>query len=231
MGWGSLIGGVAGSFFGMPALGAGLGGLLDGSPSSGQDAANAQAAANDKTSAQNLAYQKEHNAQVDPLSSTGARGQYAGQMNKLMSGGASGMFEDPVFQSMQKQSMEAMQRKMSSQGQGVGTNDMMAIQSSAYGQANDFFSQQYNRLAQLSNASGGGTSTPNMATSMSPGVAGEFASQTASNQTGLAGMATSGLSSIFGNNNSNSTNNGGQLAAPPTAPDGFDWGTMMQGNQ
>lgn len=198
MGIGSTLGALGGFAIGGGAgasVGAGLGGLFDSNDS--------QKAAQD-AAAQNMQLQMQHNAQVDPISASGARAGYASNLDSMLKGGASSSFNDPVFKAMQDQSMEATQRKMSAMGQGVGSNDMLALQSTAYGQANDFFGQQYNRLAQLANAGGGGTTTPQ---GMGPGLAGNFAGQTNTNMQESGGTMITGLQKMFGNGQQSQQNN------------------------
>lgn len=134
----------------------------------------AQSASNAATDANNanIAYQQQYNQQRDPFSTGGNRQQYVTQLNDFMKGGYSGIMSDPMFQQMQKQSMEATQRMMSSRGMGVGTNDILALQNSAYTQGMDFFNQKYNMLSQLS-----GAAQPGMqpVQGMSPQLAGQMA--------------------------------------------------------
>jgi hypothetical protein len=177
--WGAVAGGV-------------IGGMLGGS---GEDAAA-------KAAADNLAYQKQWNSQVDPLSASGQRGQYAGKLNTMLTGGANQMFNDPNFKAQQEQGMTATQRMMNAMGMGISTNDTLALQQQSYTQANSFFNQQYDRLATLANAGGGGGSAPQ---GMSPGTAGNFATGTAQNYASAAGGIFGGISSLFGNKSSGPT--------------------------
>jgi hypothetical protein len=184
--------------------------------SSAQDAQAAGQAANQ----QNIQFQQQANQQRDPFSTGGSRAQYVPQLNDLMAGGYSGIQNDPMFQAREKQAMEATQRKMSSQGQGMGTNDLLALQQQSYLQQGDFFNEQYTRLSALSGASQGGGGV-NTVQGMSPQVAGGIAA--------APGQALGeGLGAIYGAYK----NNVQPSSSPGQEPNGFlgtSTGTTGQG--
>lgn len=142
-------------------------------------------------SERNMQQQMAWNKQQDPFSAGGNRQQYVPQLNQLMQGGYQGMQNDPMFKWRQDQALEATQRKMSAMGQGIGTNDMLALQNQAYGQQGQFFNEQYNRLADLSGANRGGGQAPQ---GMDPKFAGQM--QMAKYQAG--GETLGGLAGIYG---------------------------------
>jgi hypothetical protein len=152
-----------------------------------QDATNAATNANNT----NIAYQQRYNEQVDPFSTGGNRAQYVGQLNDLMKGGYSGVKDDPMYKQLSAQGMEATQRAMASRGQGMGTNDILAINKNQTGTMMDYFNQQYSRLADLSGASRGGSRAVQ---GMDPTTAGSIAM--ANGQ--AAGQALGGIASIYG---------------------------------
>jgi hypothetical protein len=153
MTWGAVGGSIIGG--GLSILG----------QQSGNDAAN-------QANQQNLAYQQQYNQQHDPFSTGGNRQQYVGQLNDLMKGGYAGLQNDPMYQQLQQQGMQGTDRAMAAKGQGVGTNDLMAINQNQTGTAMSYFDQQYQRLASLSGASGGQSVVPQ---GMSPQMAGGMA--------------------------------------------------------
>lgn len=183
-----------------------------------QNAANAANEANNT----NIAFQQQHNQQVDPFSTGGNRAQYVPQLNDLMRGGYAGLANDPMYKQLSAQGLEATQRAMAARGQGMGTNDMLAINKNQTGTMMDYFNQQYSRLADLSGASRGGTSTVQ---GMSPTTAGSIAM--APYQAGA--QALGGIASIYGKNSTTTSPTGGtQLSNPGQAPEGMNWGTMSQ---
>ena len=153
-----------------------------------------QAAAGAATSANeaNINYQRQHNQEIDPFSTGGNRAQYVPQLNDLMRGGYAGLANDPMYKQLSGLGLEATQRAMASRGQGLGTNDILAINKNQTGTMMDYFNQQYLRLADLSGASRGGTQTVQ---GMSPTTAGQIAY--APYQAGA--QALGGIASIYGN--------------------------------
>jgi len=123
--------------------------------SGSQAAAGAAEDANNR----NISYQQQYNQQVDPFSTGGNREQYVSQLNDLMRGGMSGISNDPMYKQLEAQGMEATQRAMAARGQGIGTNDILALNKSSTSTMMDYFNQQYTRLADLSGASRGGSKT------------------------------------------------------------------------
>jgi hypothetical protein len=170
--WGAVIGGVAGAFLG----------------GGGSDAAQQQ-------QQQNQQAQLDWNKQQDPFSAGGNRGQYVPQLNQLMQGGPAGVSNDPMFQKMNQQSMDQVQRREQASGQGGSGQEMMALQNQGFGNQMDYFNQQYSRLSDLSGASRGGGQA---AMGQSPGAAYEQRMGQYANQGSGFGMMMGGLTDIFG---------------------------------
>ena len=190
MTWGAVGGaaiGAAGSYF------------------ASQAGAGAAGAAN----AQNIQFQTQYNQQHDPFSTSGARAQYVPQLNQLMQGGYAGLANDPMYQQLQALGMQGTQRAMAAQGQGLGTNDILAINQNQTGTAMSYFDQQYQRLAQLSGASGGSSVVPQ---GMSPTTAGGIAM--APYQALGQGIGT--LAGIYGNKTSGGSGDTGGMAPGAT---------------
>lgn len=145
--------------------------------------------------AANMAAQQQWNQLVDPFTAGGNRAQYADQLNQLMQGGYGGLQSDPMFQWMQKQGQDQLQRGLSAKGQLGSGNEMLALQQQGYGLAQDFFNQQYNRLADLSGASRGGGQA---VMGQSPGAAYQQQYGTTQNQMAALGMGLQGASQLFG---------------------------------
>ena len=152
-----------------------------------------QAAAGAATDANNanIAFQQQYNQQVDPFSTGGNRARYVPQLNDLMRGGYAGLANDPMYKQLSAQGLEATQRAMAARGQGMGTNDILAINKNQTGTMMDYFNQQYSRLADLSGASRGGSQ---VVQGMSPQVAGSITM--APYQAGA--QALGGIASIYG---------------------------------
>ena len=118
-----------------------------------QDAISQAKSAN----AQNLGYQKEMYQQQDPFSAGGNRQQYVGQLNQLMQGGPASMAQDPMYQWMQEQGQQAVERQASATGTVQSGAEKSALMKQQFGTANSYFQQQYARLADLSGANSGRT--------------------------------------------------------------------------
>ena len=178
-GTGFAIGGPVGA-----GIGAIAGGLLGAFGGGGGDAA-AKAAA-DQQAAQ-LAWNK----QQDPFSATGQREQYVGQLNTLMQGGPAGVANDPMFQQLNQQNLNQVQRMEHASGGGGSGAEMLALKNQSFGNQMDYFNQSYNRLASLSGASRGGGQA---ALGMSP----EMALNSQANYQGSMGQLGGALTQIFG---------------------------------
>lgn len=118
------------------------------------------------TSRENMAQQERWNMLQDPFSAGGNRRQYVSQLNDLMRGGVSGIMEDPNFKARMAAGLQMSQRQASATGMGQSGNMQLALQRQGSQMAGDYFTEQYNRLAQLSGAARGGGSAP---TGMSAG--------------------------------------------------------------
>jgi len=151
-------------------------------------------------SAQDLAFQQQMYQQQDPFSAGGNRQQYVGQLNELMRGGPSGAAQDPMYQWMQAQGQQAVERKFSASGNGGSGNAMQALMANQYGTANDYFKEQYGRLSSLSGASGGRT-VPMQG--MSAGDAYNLESGKARSMSTLFGAGMQGLAGIYGSGSGN----------------------------
>lgn len=153
-----------------------------------QDSANQQ-------NQQNLQQQMAWNRQQDPFSAGGNRAQYVPQLNQLMQGGAAGVASDPLFQKQNQQSQTDMQRQFASQGMGVSGQEMNAMGQNSWQNQQNYFNQQYQKLASLSGASGGGGSaaigqSPQNVYNQSLGTANQFGQ--------AFGFGANALSSIYG---------------------------------
>lgn len=178
--WGAVAGGVLGMFSG----------------GSGEDAAR-------QAAAEQARQQMEWNKKVDPLSASGMRGEYANQLNTMLQGGVQGMQNDPNLQFLQNQQQQAVQRQFSAAGQQTSSNEMQALMAGNYKTNMDYFNQQYNRLATLANANGGGGAVPS---GMTPGQAFQGANSTAMNYMGSAGLIGSGIQRLFGSGGNDNPN-------------------------
>lgn len=184
--------------------------------------ASAGAGAAQGANAQNIQFQQQYNQQHDPFSTSGARAQYVPQLNTLMQGGVAGVANDPAFQAMNQNSLEGVDRMMASKGQGVGTNDLLALNQQNTLNQQSYFDSQYQRLASLSGASGGQSTVPQ---GMSPQTAGSIAmapyqalGQGIGTLAGIYGNRTSG-----GGTSTQQPSGGGQLSNPfagGSAPEG-----------
>lgn len=162
---------------------------------------SAAGSASDASSAQTGA-QTAWNKQQDPFSSGGNRAQYVPQMNELMRGGVAGVANDPMYQAMNAQSMQDVQRSMSARGQGGSGQEMLALRNSSQGNMMNYFNQQYNRLGELSGATKGGGSSPAQFM-QSPG---SVYQQGADRGQALGNIFGAGMGAMSNRNNSNTTN-------------------------
>ena len=153
------------------------------------DAANAQNAAN-------LAAQERWNWLQDPFSMGGNRAQYVSQLNDLMRGGYQGMQQDPMFQWMMSQGKDQAQRAGSASGRGGSGAEQIALQQQGFGLSQDFFNQQFSRLAELSGASRGGGQA---AIGQSPTNVYNMGMGNAMNQGAALGLGMQSLGKLFGN--------------------------------
>lgn len=149
----------------------------------------------ERQNAANIAAQERWNALADPFTAGGSRAQYVSQLNDLMHGGYANIQNDPMYQWMQRQGQEQLQRGMSAHG-GLGSGaEQLALQQQGFGLANDFFNQQYSRLADLSGATRGGGQA---AIGMSPSAMYQMQMNAAQNKASAFGLGLQGMAQIFG---------------------------------
>jgi len=212
---GAESGAAAGSSFGPWGAVAGgvIGGLMG---SGGQDAAA-------KAAQDNLDFQKQMYQQQDPFSAGGNRAQYVPKLNELATGGPSSVANDPMFKQMNDQSMNAIESRMASQGQGVSTANMQALQSGQQGNQMSYWQNMMQTYAGLSGESGGRTSPMK---GIDPNTAMVGANQTASNYGSSFGMFAGGLQSIFGNGSgSNATTDANNAMSGATTGNTMNYGS------
>jgi len=158
-----------------------------------QDASSAAG----KRSREQMAQQERYNQLRDPFSMGGNREQYVGQLNELMSGGASSMFEDPVFKAQMAAGNQAVQRQHSAQGDIQSTAETRDLAGMSMGLAGHEFENRYRRLSELSGAGSPSIQTPmgmspedeyNMSMGQTSSTAGLFQAGV-----GLAGMYGRGV--------------------------------------
>lgn len=156
-----------------------------------QQAAGAATAADTR----NIAFQQQMFQLQDPFSASGSRAQYVPQLNQLMKGGYAGLQNDPFYQQLQSMGMQGTQRAMASQGLGMSTADLLAINQNQTGTAMNYFNQQYARLADLSGATGGRTAPIQ---GMGAGTAYDISMGTARNRAAAFGGTMGTLGNIYG---------------------------------
>jgi hypothetical protein len=83
-------------------------------------------------------------------SSSGGDSQAASMLQQLISQGPAGIMEDKAFKAANAASMGAVQRKLSSQGQHLSGNEVLALNDSTNKNAMDFYNNQVSQLGQLS---------------------------------------------------------------------------------
>lgn len=173
-----------------------------GAASSANTASEARSAAQGADQ-RRMAQQSAWNRMQDPFSAGGSREQYVPQLNKLMQGGAAGLQDDPTLRFIQSQGMQASQRHASATGTAQSGGEQMALQEQGAGIASNYFQQQYQRLASLSGASGGGGSAP-----MS-GITPENAYDMSMSGNAWQGQLMGGLAGIYGNRGTQPSQTGG----------------------
>jgi hypothetical protein len=75
----------------------------------------------------------------------GAQG-VGSQLQGFLSGGASGVFNDPVYQKLAAQGDEAVSRRFAAGGKGMSGNEMLGLSDQRAGLANNFYNQQLGNL-------------------------------------------------------------------------------------
>lgn len=179
-----------------------------------QDASKAAREAN----AQNLAFQKQMYQEQDPFSTGGNRQQYVGQLNQLMQGGPASMAQDPMYQWLMSQGQQAVERQHSAAGTSQSGAEKSALLAGQFGTANSYFTQQYNRLADLSGAHSGRTAPMQ-------GMSGSDAYNMSLGGTEALGGIIRGAGGIFGHGSTGSSNGPGSGFTPgmsnPTADTDF----------
>jgi len=88
---------------------------------------------------------------VDPFAPY--RAGYASQLNTMMANPAAIIPQMPGYQFLQDQGQQAVMRQLAAQGRTVSGQEQLALQQQGQGLANQFYNDQYNKLAQLSGAS------------------------------------------------------------------------------
>ena len=68
------------------------------------------------------------------------------QLQSFLSGGASGVFNDPVYQAMQAQGEQGVSRRFAAGGKGLSGNEMIGLSQANMGLANQFYNQQLGNL-------------------------------------------------------------------------------------
>jgi len=180
-----------------------------------QDAAGSARGAN----AQNLQFQQQMYKEQDPFSAGGNRQQYVGQLNQLMQGGPASMAQDPMYQWMQGQGQQAVERQASAAGTGQSGAEKSALMQQQFGTANSYFQQQYQRLSDLSGASSGRTAPMQ-------GMSGSDAYNMSLGGTAATSGLIRGVAGMFGHG---STDTGGMGTGTGGAGQGTIGGT--QGEQ
>lgn len=155
---------------------------------------NAVNAANQQNAA-NVAAQERWNRLQDPFSAGGNREQYVSQLQDLLRGGYAGIQNDPMFQWMQRQGLDQAQRAGSATGMGGSGAEQLALQQQGFGLANQFFNQQYQRLADLSGATRGGGQA---AVGQSPGSLYNMYTDQGQSRTNAFAAGMGGLQGLFG---------------------------------
>ena len=108
-----------------------------------------------------------------------------------MKGGVSGIADDPAFKAMNQSSLNGTDAMMAAKGQGVGTNDLQAINGQNTLNQQSYFDSMYSKLSSLSGASGGQST---VVQGMSPQTAGSVTMAPYQS----AAQTVSGISTIYG---------------------------------
>ena len=125
-----------------------------------------------------------------------------------MAGGFAGFANDPMYQWLRDQGTQSVTRQMAATGRSGSGAEMIALQQQGFGLAQDYFNDQYKRLAELS-----GASSNRMQRMQTGDLSGDIRS--ASQGTAEAFTTSIGaLSRLFSSNGSSSTSN------PNTTPTG-----------
>jgi hypothetical protein len=153
-----------------------------------QDASNAAKG----RSREQMAQQEQYNRLRDPFTMGGNRQQYVEQLNAMMRGGPSSVAQDPLVKWLQDQGTQQVQRQHSATGDVQSTAETRDLASMGFGQANQYWKQQVDRLSMLSGANQANVTTP---TGMSPGDMYEMGMGDTASTAGLwqAGMSVAGM--------------------------------------
>jgi hypothetical protein len=158
-----------------------------------------------------------------------------GQLQRFISGGASGVFNDPVYQAMEAQGEQGVLRSMAARGKAASGNEMQAISQGNISLANNFYNQQLGNLqssvgslANLGNISNNalgigynaksGANTAGYSAASGANVAGFNASNTAATA-GYGAMSGANTAGFNANNNALSTGYGADVNAASTSFD------------
>lgn len=172
-----------------------------------------------RRSREQMAQQERYNQLRDPFSMGGHRQQYVGQLNELMRGGVSSMFEDPAFKAMLSAGESAVQRQHSAQGDIQSTAETRDLAGMSMGIAGREFENRYRRLSELSGASSPSAQAP---MGMSPGD--EYA-MSMGNTASTAGLfqAGVGLAGMYGRGAGGGTGQGTNPGSEQTAMLNNQW--------
>jgi len=147
------------------------------------------------TAREQMAMTERYNKLRDPFSMGGHREQYVGKLNAMAQGGPSSMLNDPMFQWLQNQGEQKVQRQHSALGDVQSTAETRDLASMGFGQANDYWKQQMDIYSKLSGADQSNVQAPQ---GMSPGDMYNMSMGQTASTAGLwqAGMST--LQGIYG---------------------------------